>query len=135
MAVSAAQVNSNLNCELTNVLPLIHESFGISGVSRDHIVHLAVKGDLLRTLEKLIQRIDKIDGIIVETTGLASPGVLINMLLVEASLKDYMKLNNVVTTLDAVHFIEQLGDADIKDKVNNKGLRFHRIISSIAFGQ
>lgn len=85
-----------------------------------------MKGDLLRTLEKLVHRIDKIDGIIVETTGLASPGVLIRMFMVEASLKEHMKLNNVVTTVDAAHFVEQLEDADIKDKVQS--LNSHKIL-------
>lgn len=36
-----------------------------------------VRGDLIRTLTKLVKRKNKVDGILIETTGLADPGPVI----------------------------------------------------------
>lgn len=47
----------------------------------------AVRGDLIRIMRKLLKRPQKLDGIIVETTGLANPGPVIQTFFVDDNIK------------------------------------------------
>jgi G3E family GTPase len=48
---------------------------------------LAVRGDLIRIVKKLLKRKNTLDGIIIETTGLANPGPVIQTFFVDDEIK------------------------------------------------
>lgn len=47
-----------------------------------------VRGDLIRMLTKLLKRKKKFDAIIIETTGLANPGPVIQTFFVDDDIKE-----------------------------------------------
>ncbi len=69
-----------------------------------------VRGDLIRILGGLMKRADKLDAIIVETTGLADPAPVAQTFFVDRDVSDRARLDAIVTVADAVHLDAQLGD-------------------------
>jgi len=67
-----------------------------------------VRGDLIRILSGLMKRADKLDAIIVETTGLADPAPVAQTFFVDQDVADRTKLDAIVTVADAVHLSSQL---------------------------
>ena len=68
-----------------------------------------VRGDLLRTLYGLLPRIEGFDGVLIETTGLADPGPVAQTFLIDATLRAAYQLDGIVTVVDALHILDQLG--------------------------
>ncbi len=66
----------------------------------------AARGDLVTALGSLLQRRDRreivFDRIVIETTGLADPGPVLNALLPSMELGAVLRLDRVVTVVDAV---------------------------------
>jgi len=62
-----------------------------------------VRGDLIRILGSLLKRRDRFDYILVETTGLADPGPVAQTFLVDEDLKRSVRLDGIVTLVDARH--------------------------------
>ena len=46
-----------------------------------------MRGDLIRIVKKLLKRKNTLDGIIIETTGLANPGPVIQTFFVDDEIK------------------------------------------------
>lgn len=69
-----------------------------------------VRGDLIRILSGLMDRADDFDGILVETTGLADPGPVVQTFFVDDDLRDRVKLDTVVTLIDAKHFLGKVDE-------------------------
>ena len=70
-----------------------------------------VRGDLIETLQKLHERTDSLDGILIETTGLADPAPVASTFFVADEVKNSIRLDAFVTVVDAVNFnmnLEQL---------------------------
>ncbi len=65
-----------------------------------------VRADLTRILRHLMQRQEKLDAVVIETTGLADPGPVVQTFLVDAELQRTYKLDGVVTVVDAMHILE-----------------------------
>ena len=64
----------------------------------------AMRGDLVRALDDVHrQRRGAFDRIVVETSGLAQPGPLIQLLTGEVSLRQRFVLDSVLTTVDSVN--------------------------------
>ncbi|MFY7781839.1 MAG: CobW family GTP-binding protein, partial [Tagaea sp.] len=63
-----------------------------------------VRGDLIRTIGGLMKRADALDGIIVETTGLADPAPVAQTFFTDDEVKAKTQLDAVVTVVDAKHF-------------------------------
>src|SRR6202453_547705 len=82
-----------------------------------------VRGDLIRNLAKLRQRRDKIDSVLIETTGMADPGPVAQTFFTDEEVKENFKLDGIVTVVDAKHVglhfddmrevREQIGFADV----------------------
>lgn len=68
-----------------------------------------VRGDLLRTLHGLLPRIADYDAVVIETSGLADPGPVAQTLLMDDVLREGLDLDGVVTVVDALHILDQLG--------------------------
>jgi G3E family GTPase len=62
-----------------------------------------VRGDLLETLQRLVDLGRQFDGVLIETTGLAAPAPVIQTFLLEDDFSDSYRLDGVVTVVDAVH--------------------------------
>jgi G3E family GTPase len=67
-----------------------------------------VRGDLIRIIEGLMKRKDRLDGILVETTGLADPGPVAQTFFTDDEVKARTRLDAIVTVVDAKHFLGQL---------------------------
>jgi G3E family GTPase len=62
-----------------------------------------VRGDLIRIIGSLMKRRDQFDHILIETTGLADPGPVIQTFFVDDEMKDKLSLNAIVALVDARH--------------------------------
>ena len=71
-----------------------------------------VRTDLVKVLHKLASRIDSgklvLDGIILETTGMADPSPVVQTFLVDPIIRKFARIDGVVTLVDAKH-IEKRG--------------------------
>ena len=63
----------------------------------------SVKSDLLATLEVLVQRKSEFDYVLIETSGLADPGPVASCLWVDEELESQLRLDGIVTVVDAKH--------------------------------
>ena len=70
-----------------------------------------VRGDLIRTLRRLLAKPTAFDAIIVETTGLASPAPVAQTFFIDASLQARTYLDSVTTLVDARHILSRLTEA------------------------
>ena len=71
----------------------------------------SVRGDLIRILGRLLKRKDRLDGILIETTGLANPAPVAQTFFTDDEMKSAFRLDAIVTVVDAKHVLEHL-DAD-----------------------
>lgn len=68
-----------------------------------------VKDSLVATLELLLQKKQKFDHIIIETSGLADPGPLASVFWVDDELDSEIELNGVITLVDCVNYAQYEG--------------------------
>ncbi len=77
-----------------------------------------VRGDLIRTLRGLLKRERGLDGVLIETTGLANPSPVIQTFAADQILAQLCRLDAVVTVADALHIGARLADSpDAADQV------------------
>ena len=72
------------------------------------------RADLLRILEKLLARREKYDHILVETSGLADPTPVATAFFVDDEVARRVKLDGVVTLVDALHIESHLDDPTLR---------------------
>ncbi|MFM7344884.1 MAG: CobW family GTP-binding protein [Tagaea sp.] len=70
-----------------------------------------VRGDLIRIIGGLMKRADQLDGMIIETTGLADPAPVAQTFFTDDEVKTRTKLDAIVTVVDARFFLDRLGDS------------------------
>lgn len=70
-----------------------------------------VRGDLIRILGSLMRSKDRFEHILIETTGLADPGPVIQTFYVDDEIQDQLALDGVVTMVDAGHVRLHLHDS------------------------
>lgn len=80
-----------------------------------------VRGDLVVALKKLAAKIDKFDGIIIETTGLADPAPVVQTFFIDEEVQKTYKLDSVITVVDAKHIIPRL-DEEKPEGVENESV-------------
>ena len=104
---------------------VIVNEFGEVGIDNDLVVGVdeevfemnngciccTVRGDLIRIVSGLLKRTEAFDGIIIETTGLADPGPVIQTFFVDDELSTRVELDQVVTVVDAAHFLDRVDDS------------------------
>ena len=117
-------------------LAVIENEFGAVGVDAEFLVtdkdetviQLAngclcctVRGDLARALNDLAQKADggafAFDRVLIETTGLADPGPVIQTFLAETAILTRFHLDGVVTLVDAVHGLGQLVQVESRAQI------------------
>ncbi|GAA0186352.1 hypothetical protein LIER_33640 [Lithospermum erythrorhizon] len=67
-----------------------------------------VKHSLVQALEQLVQRKERLDHILLETTGLANPAPLASVLWLDEQLEAAVKLDSIITVVDAKNLHYQL---------------------------
>ncbi len=70
-----------------------------------------VRGDLIRILGRLMKRKDRLDAILIETTGLANPAPVAQTFFSDPEMKEQFRLDAIVTLVDAKHILLHLGDS------------------------
>ena len=71
-----------------------------------------VRGDLIRILGNLMKRKDKLDMIMIETTGLADPGPVAQTFFVDDEMQSQYKIDAIITLVDAKHVMQHIDDSD-----------------------
>ena len=118
-------------------LAVIENEFGEVGVDNQLVISsdeelfemnngcicCTVRGDLIRILGRLMKRKDKLDGILIETTGLADPGPVAQTFFTDDEMRTRFRLDSIVTLVDAKHVLlhidtspevkKQIGFADV----------------------
>jgi G3E family GTPase len=77
-------------------------------VMNNGCVCCTVRGDLIKTLNDLLRRPEKFDAILIETTGVADPSPVIQSFFVDEDLKAKLRLDAVITLVDARHIWQHL---------------------------
>lgn len=78
-----------------------------------------VRGELVTMLLELVKKKrDKFDHIVIETTGLAKPGPVIETFCTDEQISRYVKLDGVVTLVDSKHAMQHLNEVKPRFVVN-----------------
>ena len=109
---------------------IIENEFGEIGIDQDLIdqtgepsvvevsdgcICCTVRNDLVKALFEIYERKEDFDTLIIETTGLAEPGPVAQVLIAEPGLTDKFQLNAVVSLVDAEYVLKQLGMGNITE--------------------
>jgi len=76
----------------------------------------SVRGDLIRVLGRLLKRKDRLDAILIETTGLANPAPVAQTFFTDDEMRTNFRLDAIVTLVDAKHILLHLGESDEAQK-------------------
>ena len=107
-------------------IAVIENEFGEVGVDHELVINAdeeifemnngciccTVRGDLIRILGNLMKRREKFDQILIETTGLADPGPVVQTFFADDEMKEKLFVNAVVTLVDAKHILLHVDDSD-----------------------
>jgi G3E family GTPase len=81
----------------------------------------SVRGDLAKALQELVERARErsiaFDRVLIETTGLADPGPVIQTFLAETAIEAWFHLDGVVAIVDARHARQQAERAEFASQV------------------
>jgi G3E family GTPase len=125
-------LNHILTAEHGKRIAVIENEFGEVGVDQDLVIGAeeeifemnngciccTVRGDLIRILGNLMKRRDKFDYILVETTGMADPGPVAQTFFVDDEMQEKLKLDGIVTIIDAKHVWEHIDTSDeVKEQI------------------
>lgn len=111
-------------------IAVIVNEFGDVGIDgrlivgvEDNVIELSngclcctVQGDLADTLRQLLERrrqtvdAQPFERIVIEASGLASPGPVLQGMLVDPSLNAHVRVDGVITMAHAKHIVQQLAD-------------------------
>ncbi|KAI7757743.1 hypothetical protein M8C21_031755 [Ambrosia artemisiifolia] len=74
-----------------------------------------VKHSLVQALEQLVERKDRLDHILLETTGLANPAPLASILWLDDQLEAAVKLDSIITDVVILNKIDLVSPDDIEE--------------------
>ncbi len=104
---------------------LVNE-FGEIGIDNDLIIEgsedmielnngcicCSINGELLNTVSKVLERAEKLDYLIVETTGLADP-LPVAMTFAAGDLREKVRLDSIITVIDGENFDFEINNTSI----------------------
>lgn len=76
-----------------------------------------VRGDLIRIIGNLMKRRDRFDHLVIETTGLADPGPVIQTFFVDEDVQSRTNLDAVVTVVDAKHVWQHWETSEVQEQI------------------
>jgi G3E family GTPase len=71
-----------------------------------------IRGDLHDTVSRLVERSPGLDGILIETSGLADPAPVLQTFFLNEDITDRVTLDSVVTVVDAFHVADALSSRE-----------------------
>ena len=71
-----------------------------------------INGELLKTVSKILERPEKVDYLIIETTGLADP-LPVAMTFAGGNLREKVRLDSIITLIDAENFDFDLNNSSV----------------------
>lgn len=106
-------------------IAVIENEFGEVGVDQELVIGAdeeifemnngciccSVRGDLVRILGDFMKRKEKFDAVVIETTGLADPGPVVQTFFADEEMKSKFRLDSIVTLVDAKHIWEHIDDS------------------------
>jgi G3E family GTPase len=107
-------------------IAVIVNEFGEIGIDGQLVVHdggeqlvefnngclcCTVRGDLIETLGRLRQRAGDLDGILIETTGLADPAPVASTFFVSDEVRSAIRLDSFISLVDAVNIETNLAQS------------------------
>jgi len=72
-----------------------------------------VRGDLVRAARSLLARPGAFDALVVETTGLARPGPVVEAFLTDAVLAEKTAIDAITAVVDARHVMAELAESEV----------------------
>ena len=105
-------------------IAVIENEFGEVGIDHELVIQAdeevfemnngciccTVRGDLIRILGKLMKRRDQFDYILIETTGLADPGPVIQTFYMDDEIAAQLRVDGCVTLVDSVNIERHLDE-------------------------
>ena len=76
-----------------------------------------VRGDLIRIFGNLMAKREKFDYLLIETTGLADPGPVIQSFFVDEVMRSQTKLDAVVTVVDTKHIWNHWDSSEAQEQI------------------
>lgn len=76
-----------------------------------------VRGDLIRIIGDLMQRRDRFDHLVIETTGLADPAPVIQSFFVDEVMLKHTQLDAVVTVVDAQYIGDHWDSSEAQEQI------------------
>jgi G3E family GTPase len=124
-------LNHILTAQHGKRIAVIENEFGEIGVDQDLVIGAeeeifemnngciccTVRGDLIRILGNLMKRKDRFDYILIETTGLADPGPVVQTFFFDEEIKEKTRLDGVVTVVDCKHVALHWHDREVKEQI------------------
>ena len=112
-------------------IAVIVNEFGAVGIDHQLVVHAeeelfemnngciccTVRGDLIRMIRNLLDRPGRFDQLIIETTGLADPGPVLQTFLVDDTMATALQIDAVVTVVDAAHIEQHWDSSEAQEQI------------------
>lgn len=76
-----------------------------------------VNGDLIKTLEELIERQSDFDYVVIETTGVANPAPVVQTFLLNEDINESFEIDAIVTLVDAKHLDLHFDSKECKEQI------------------
>jgi len=76
-----------------------------------------VRGDLIRMIGNLMEKQEKFDHLVIETTGLADPAPVIQSFFVDEIMRAKTELDAIVTVVDAKHIWEHWDSSEAQEQI------------------
>ena len=92
-----------------------------------------VRGDLIRTMRNLLTEKLDLEGILIETTGLANPSPVIQTMVIDQVISAQCRLDSVVCVVDALHISEQLRHG--QDAADQIAFSDHIVLNKVGVAQ
>ena len=107
-------------------IAVIENEYGEIGIDHDLVVQsdeevfemnngclcCTVRGDLIRVLGTLLKRKQRFDSVLIETTGLADPGPVIQTFFMDEEMRAQLRVDAVVTVVDAKHLLLHIDSSE-----------------------
>ena len=80
---------------------------------RNGCICCSIRGDLIETLNRLLEKQKTFDAIIIESTGLASSGPIAQAFLVDDELSHTLILDGIIAIVDSKHILNSLNETEV----------------------
>jgi G3E family GTPase len=124
-------LNRILTAQHGKKIAVIVNEFGEIGIDRQLVINAdeeilemnngciccTVRGDLIRIISKLMEKRDRFDYLLIETTGLADPAPVVQSFFVDEVLYAKTILNAVVTVVDSKYVWDRWNCSEVQEQI------------------